>query len=279
MKENHLVDNNISGKKQKSRISRRGFLKVGTTGLGSACVFWSMPASMYYLKGINGIDNPLSHYPNRGWEKIYRNQYKFDDSFTFICSPNCTHECRMRGFSRNGVMIRTEQNYDSHKIKDLYGNQCAHAWNPRGCSNGFTFHRRIYGSYRLKYPLVRKGWKQWADDGFPYLTPTNREKYKFNSRGKDTLVKISWDKIENYIANGLINISKTYSGDIGKKRLLDQGYPEEMLTHWEGAGTRTIKLRGGMGLLGVIGKYGAYRFSNTLALVDQHVRGVDKKEA
>ena len=52
-----------------------------------------------------------------------------------------------------------------------------------------------------------------------------------------------------------------------------------MLTHWKGAGTRTIKLRGGMGLLGVIGKYGAYRFSNTLALVDHHVRGVDRKDA
>ncbi|MBT4661351.1 MAG: molybdopterin-dependent oxidoreductase, partial [Candidatus Marinimicrobia bacterium] len=123
------------------------------------------------------------------------------------------------------------------------------------------------------------GWKRWADDGFPYLTQSNRDKYKFNSRGTDTLVKISWDKIENYIAKGLINISSTYSGDIGKKRLLEQGYPEEMLTHWEGAGTRTIKLRGGMGLLGVIGKYGAYRFSNTLALVDQHVRGVSREDA
>ncbi|HJM84031.1 MAG TPA: hypothetical protein QGI69_02020, partial [Candidatus Marinimicrobia bacterium] len=150
--------------------NRKDFLKVGAMGLGSAGLLWSMPGSMFFLKGIPDIDNPLSHYPNRGWEKIYRNQYKSDDSFTFICSPNCTHECRMRGFTRNGVMIRTEQNYDSHKIKDLYGNQSTHAWNPRGCSNGFTFHRRIYGSYRLKYPLVRKGWKQWADDGFPYLT-------------------------------------------------------------------------------------------------------------
>ena len=281
MKKDHLKHQNINSEYQQQgkEISRRNFLKVGTMGLGGAGLLWSTPGSTYFLKGIPNIDNPLFHYPNRGWEKIYRNQYKYDDSFTFICSPNCTHECRMQGFNRNGVMIRTEQNYDSHKIKDLYGNQCTHAWNPRGCSNGFTFHRRIYGSYRLKYPLVRKGWKQWADDGFPYLTLSNRDKYKFNSRGTDTLVKISWDKIENYIANGLINISKTYSGNVGKKRLLEQGYPEEMLTHWNGAGTRTIKLRGGMGLLGVIGKYGAYRFSNMLALVDHHVRGVGQKDA
>ncbi|MEK7732116.1 MAG: molybdopterin-dependent oxidoreductase, partial [Planctomycetota bacterium] len=34
-----------------------------------------------------------------------------------------------------------------------------------------------------------------------------------------------------------------------------------------------------MGLLGVIGKYGMYRFSNTLALLDVHVRGVEHKDA
>ena len=30
---------------------------------------------------------------------------------------------------------------------------------------------------------------------------------------------------------------------------------------------------GGMGLLGVLGKYGMYRLSNTMALLDTHVRG------
>lgn len=131
----------------------------------------------------------------------------------------------------------------------------------------------------MKYPLVRKGWKEWADDGFPYLTNENRDKYKFTTRGKDTLIRISWEKIEDYIARAIINIAKTYSGKIGKERLLEQGYPEEMLYYWKEAGTRTMKIRGGMGLLGVIGKYGAYRFSNTLALVDHHVRSVDPKNA
>ncbi len=40
----------------------------------------------------------------------------------------------------------------------------------------------------------------------------------------------------------------------------------------KGAGTRTFKLRGGMGLLGVMGKYGMYRNSNMMALLDVHVR-------
>ncbi len=262
-----------------TNISRKDFLKTGFTGLGGMAVLSAAPGSLFYLQTVPDIVNPLGYYPNRDWETVYRNQYKPDDSFTFICSPNCTHECRLRGFTRNGVMIRSEQNYDNHKIKDLYGNQCTYAWNPRGCSNGFTFHRRIYGSYRLKYPLVRRGWKQWAEDGFPYLTKANKQKYKFTARGEDTLEKISWEAVENHMARAIIKIAETYSGDAGRKRLLEQGYPEEMLHHWEGAGTRTIKLRGGMGLLGVIGKYGAYRFSNTLALVDSHVRNVDKNEA
>lgn len=34
-----------------------------------------------------------------------------------------------------------------------------------------------------------------------------------------------------------------------------------------------------MGVLGFIGKYGLYRFSNMMALLDHHVRGVDEKAA
>jgi nitrate reductase alpha subunit len=41
-----------------------------------------------------------------------------------------------------------------------------------------------------------------------------------------------------------------------------------MIEDMGGAGTRTIKMRGGMGLLGVLGKYGMYRLCNSLALLD-----------
>ena len=49
-----------------------------------------------------------------------------------------------------------------------------------------TFHRILYGPYRLKHPIVRRGWKRWADDGFPQLTQELKAKYKFDSRGTDT---------------------------------------------------------------------------------------------
>ena len=149
------------------------------------------------------------------------------------------------------------------------------------CLKGYTFPRILYGPYRIKYPLLRKGWKEWADDGFPELDKANRDKYKFTSRGTDELLKVSWDDATTYVAKGMIHIAKAYSGDEGKKRLLERdGHPAEMLEHWKGAGTRTMKFRGGMGLLGVIGKYqGMYRMSNMMALLDANVRGVGPDKA
>jgi nitrate reductase alpha subunit len=259
-------------------ISRREFLKgLGLASATAALSLWSFSCR----PGLEAIKNPLMYYPSRDWEKVYRDQYGFDDSYTFVCSPNDTHACRMRAFVRNGVVVRTEVNYDHHLYRDLYGNQATPHWNPRGCLKGYTIHRRVYGPYRLKYPMIRAGWKQWADDGFPSLTddPQRRSQYKFDSRGTDTFVRLSWDEINTYLAKGLMATATTYSGEVGKRRLLKDGYPEEMLTHWGGAGTRTMKFRGGMGLLGVIGKYGLYRFSNMMGLLDHHVRRIAPEQA
>ena len=55
--------------------------------------------------------------------------------------------------------MRVEQNYDHQTYEDLYGNRGTFAHNPRMCLKGYTFHRRVYGPYRLKGPLMRKGWK------------------------------------------------------------------------------------------------------------------------
>jgi nitrate reductase alpha subunit len=83
----------------------------------------------------------------------------------------------------------------------------------------------------------------------------------------------------DYIARGLITVANSYSGEAGVQRLTEEGYQPEMIEEMGGAGTRTMKLRGGMGLLGVIGKYGMYRMCNTLALLDTHVRDVGPDDA
>jgi nitrate reductase / nitrite oxidoreductase, alpha subunit len=251
-------------------VSRRAFMK--DSGLLFAGV-----AAIPVLNNFNipiGVDNPLDYYPTRDWEKVYRDQYRYDSTFTFVCAPNDTHNCRLKAFVRNGVITRVEQNYDSGRYADQLGNTSSVHWNPRGCPKGFTLTRRIYGPYRLKRPLLRVGWQRWADDGFPELTAENRDKYKFTSRGTDTFVPLSWDQAFTYLAKGSIHIAETYSGEAGRKRLEAEGYQPEMIDEMKGAGTRTFKLRGGMGLTGVIGKYGMYRVSNMLAILDARVRGV-----
>lgn len=258
-------------------MDRRDFLQLAMAAMGSG----GMLSEQLWAFEPLSVANPLGNYPNRDWEQVYRDQYHVDGSFTWVCAPNDTHNCRMRAFVRNGVVIRSEQAYEGGTCKDLYGNTDTVHWNPRGCAKGFTQQRRVYGPYRLRSPLVRKGWKQWADDGFPSLSddPALRDKYRFNSRGTDTFVKVSWDEIYRYHAKAVIAIAETYSGDKGTARLKADGYEPEMIDACHHAGTRTFKLRGGMGLLGVMGKYGLYRWSNMLALLDNVVRKVEPKDS
>lgn len=262
------------------RISRREFLvaAVGGTAAVSALLVASRRSPLALLEPVDVAD-PLAAYPDRGWEAVYRDQYRYDRTFTFVCSPNDTHSCRLRAVVRNGVVMRTEQAYDVSRYSDLYGNTATAAWHPRGCAKGYQMHRRVYGPFRLKYPLIRKGWKEWADAGFPPLTPELRTRYRFDARGSDELVRASWADAHRYMARGLAAIARTYSGPEGRARLEADGYPPEMIDAMGGAGTRTLKFRGGMGLLGVIGKYGMYRFSNMMALLDADIRGVGHEEA
>ena len=258
-------------------MDRRSFLRQSLTSLGSTGL---LAPRLWGFEPVN-VANPLGSYPSRDWERVYRDQYRVDGSFAWVCAPNDTHNCRMRAFVRNGIVLRSEQDYEGGHCRDLYGNSDTPHWNPRGCSKGFTQQRRLYGPYRLRQPLVRKGWKQWADDGFPSLSdhPELRDKYLFNSRGSDTFVKVTWDEVYRYHAKAVVAIARTYSGPEGERRLKSDGYEPEMIEACHGAGTRTMKFRGGMGLLGVIGKYGLYRWANMLAPLDESIRKVKPAEA
>ncbi|OFW43113.1 MAG: nitrate oxidoreductase subunit alpha, partial [Acidobacteria bacterium RIFCSPLOWO2_12_FULL_60_22] len=109
--------------------------------------------------------------------------------------------------------------------------------------------------------------------------PALQTQYMFDARGQDEFVQITWEEALKKIAEALVAISTRYSGEEGKKRLLAQGYQPEMVAETGGAGTRCIKMRGGMGLLGVLGKYGMYRLNNSLALLDSKIRGVGPDKA
>lgn len=258
------------------KYTRRRFLKsvaaTGTLLLGSDPASWAFAPQ--------DPENPLRYYPSRDWETIYLDQYRYDHTFTWVCAPNDTHMCRLRAFVRNGIVVRSEQNYDHDRYGDLYGNRATQAWNPRGCAKGYTMQRRVYGPYRLKGPVIRHGWKQWADDGFPPLSdqPELRTRYRFDDRGNDDFVRVTWDEAYRYVADALAAIARTYSGPEGRQRLQRDGYDPLMIDQVRGAGTRLIKMGSNLPLHGVVGKFGIYRFANMLALLDHHVRGVPPEQ-
>jgi nitrate reductase alpha subunit len=258
---------------------RRQFLKVAAGTAASAALLsqleWATSA-LNFLEPIS-VGNPLATYPNRNWEEVYRNQYRFDSTFTFVCAPNDTHNCRLRAYVRNGVMTRIEQAYDVAGYRDLDGNTTNPIWHPRGCLKGYTITRRIYGPYRIKYPMVRKGWKEWVEAGFPDpLTPDNQARYF--QRGLDSWVKVSWDEAFALVATALVQIAAKYSGAEGAALLATQGYAPEMIEAMHEAGTQTMKLRPGMSLLGVTRLLGLARFANMLVLLDAKERNVAPEE-
>lgn len=101
-------------------LTRREFLKLSGATIGVLAI--SEPA-LALLKYAEGIENPLAYYPNRDREKVYRDIYRYDSHFTFVCSPNDTHACCLRAFVRNGIVVRIEQAYDAGSVKDLDGNK------------------------------------------------------------------------------------------------------------------------------------------------------------
>src|SRR3989442_1511090 len=143
-------------------LTRRQFMKA-SAGTIAVLAIADKALALTALQAVVEVGNPLGEYPDRSWERVYHDQYRYDSSFTYCCSPNDTHQCRVRAFVRNGVVMRVEQNYDHQTYEDLYGNRGTFAWNPRMCLKGYTFHRRVYGPYRLKGPMLRKEWKAWAD--------------------------------------------------------------------------------------------------------------------
>jgi nitrate reductase alpha subunit len=248
-------------------FNRRQFLQLsGAAALGAALSGTGL--SLQWLQPIPVIGNPLETYPARDWEKVYREQYRFDRTFTFVCAPNDTHNCRLRAYVRNGIVVRTEQDYNVHNYQDLYGNKATRAWNPRGCLKGYTVMRRVYGPFRVKYPLVRRGFKRWVEAGFPRQSNGLPLREYFH-RGQDAWERASWEEAQTLMARALLNIMGAYQGHAGAARLHAQGYPPEMMEAMHGAGPRVVKCRAGMWLTGIPQIGTLYRFANMLALFDE----------
>jgi nitrate reductase alpha subunit len=265
-------------------ISRRQFLKLaGAAGLALQGLEFkafgrSLTGAYNFFEPV-AVDNPLASYPDRGWEKVYRDIYRSDRSFTFLCAPNDTHNCLLRAHVKNNVVTRIEPTYGYKHATDLYGNQASSRWDPRCCQKGLILARRFYGDRRIKHPMIRKGFKDWVDAGFPRDGETGRPPEKYFQRGRDGWVRLKWDDAFTYQAKALMNISETYSGKKGEEYLHKQGYDPAMIEAMHGHGTQAIKVRGGMALLGATRIFGLYRFSNMLALLDAKIQDIGPDKA
>ena len=262
----------------KRSVGRRTFLKTAlVTGvLASSKKAFSAP--LKYFQPMD-VANPLAAYPNREWEKVYRDIFKADSTFHFLCAPNDTHNCLLRAYVKNDVVVRIGPSYGFGKATDLYGNKASHRWDPRICQKGLALTRRIYGDRRLKAPMVRVGFRDWVKAGFPRDPVTGKPPEKYFQRGKDKWLRASWDEAYDLSAKALENISRTYTGEKGASYLKEQGYDASMVEAMHGAGTQALKLRGGMAFLGSTRIFGLYRLANSMALLDSKIRGVGPDKA
>ena len=253
--------------------SRRQFLDLVTAaGLGG----FALSAERAW--GLQAPSNPLAVYPNRGWEQAYRDLFAYDSKYTFTCAPNDTHNCILNAHVRQGVITRIGPTMRYGEASDLAGNKTTHRWDPRVCQKGLALTRRFYGDRRVNQTMVRAGFKRWVEAGFP-RGEDGRAPAEYFQRARDEWVRLSHDEAATLVAKALTNIAETYSGEAGMARLRAQHYDEDTIKATQGAGIQTIKLRGGMPLLGITRVFGMYRMANTLALLDAHVRKVGPDRA
>lgn len=262
--------------------SRRKFLKKFALSGTGAFVLSQLPIGgfneAFALFDPVDVKNPLAAYPNRDWEKIYRDLWKYDSEFTFLCAPNCTHNCLLKVQVKNDTMVRIAPSYGYNEATDVYGNKASSRWEPRCCQKGLAMVRRFYGDRRVKSPMIRQGYMNWINDGFP-REKDGRIPAKYIQRGKDTYIKITWDEAFEYAAKAMENIATTYSGKDGKKKLEAQGYDPLMIEAAHGHGTQTLKFRGGMPALGATRIFAMNRLANLMVLLDAKINKSKPEES
>lgn len=253
--------------------SRRAFLTTLAAGGVGGMLLAREALSRTSLLGAQIITNPLLRYPSRDWERVYRALYKHDSSFVFLCAPNDTHNCLLRAFVKNGVVTRIAPTYKFHEAEDLQGKRASQRWDPRCCQKGLALARRFYGERRCQRPLVRKGFLDWINAGKPRDATTGVIDPKYLQRGKDPFVPVSWEQAFELAGKAIVDIARTYNGEAGQKKLLAQGYDPAMVETTQGIGTQVLKFRGGMPALGMTRVMAQYRLANSMALLDDKLRG------
>ena len=240
----------------------------------------ALAGQLSMLSAIEPIPNPLAAYPNRDWERVYRDLYTPDSTYHYLCAPNDTHGCLLRASVKNGVAVYADASFGYHEATDIYGNKASNRWDPRACVSGLAYIRRAYSDRRVKGCYVRAGFKRWIDDGMPREADGQPPLDYRTGRGKEDFVKVTHEEAAALVAQTYIDVATTYSGEEGAALLEAQGYYEpEMIEAMHEAGTQVLKFRGGMPYNAPFRVGGFYRLTNMLALLDVAVRGVEPDES
>ncbi len=257
----------------KDTNSRRAFLAAA-----SAAGFAGLVSSARDAWALEAVTNPLAQYPDRGWEKAYRDLWKYDSTYTFTCAPNDTHNCLLNAYVRQGVITRIGPTMKYGEATDLSGNRTTSRWDPRVCQKGLALTRRFYGDRRVNGCMVRAGFKQWVEAGHPRGSD-GKPPEKYFQRARDQWVRMTHAEAATLVAKTLKNIAETYTGEEGKRRLEAQHYDPAVIEATQGIGTQVMKFRGGMPLLGMTRVFGMYRMANSMALLDAKIRKVGPDQA
>jgi nitrate reductase alpha subunit len=157
-------------KRKRFRLSRRDLLRALPPAAAGLAANIYLPEEVLRFSRLQPIEpgtNPLSEYPNRDWEKVYRDLYTPDSQFHYLCAPNDTHGCLLKANVKNGVVVYADPSFGYGTATDMYGNMASSRWDPRICISGISYVRRFYSDRRVKGPMIRKGYKEWVDAGFP----------------------------------------------------------------------------------------------------------------
>ena len=159
--------------------SRRNMLKLAGAASLSA-IFGGSPT----LRVL--AETPVAAGPHdySGWEKLYREQSRWDRKTRGAHLINCTGACPHHVFTRDGVVIREEQSRDLPAYPGLPD------LNPRGCNKGECGADYMYAAQRVKYPLIRVG-----------------------ERGEGRWRRASWDEALGLVATGIVDTIEKQAPD------------------------------------------------------------------
>jgi len=154
-----------------------------------------------------------SEQPYRGWEDIYRQQWRWDKvawvSHCVDCYPG---NCPFRVYVKDGLVLYEEPGATYQEIEPGVPDH-----NPMGCQKGAMWGQMLYSKERILYPLKRVG-----------------------ERGSGKWKRISWDQALSDVADGILDA------------IQEQG-PQSIIHEMTGAQGGPMALAAVMRFIGLVG--------------------------